>query len=113
MLRTLVLTLDDEPRGQMRNADGRVGDIDVLAAGAARPERVDAEILVLNLEIDVVRQFGPHEDRRERRVTPRGLIERRDAHQTMDAGFGRQQPVGVLAGHGDGGALQTGLVAGL
>ncbi len=49
--------------------------------------------------------------RRERRVAPRRLIERRDAHEPMDAGFGRQQAVGVLAGDRERRALQARFVA--
>ena len=72
---------------------------------------VDAEILVVDLDVDVLRQLGPDVDRGERGVAARRLIERRDAHQPMDAGFGREQPVGVVAGHGDRRALQPGLFA--
>ena len=43
----------------------------------------------------------------------RRLIERRDAHQPVDARLGEEQPVGVVAVDGDGGALHAGLVAGL
>src|SRR5918996_3609630 len=39
-LRALVLALDDDAGREVRDADGRVGLVDVLAAGAARPVRV-------------------------------------------------------------------------
>src|SRR4051794_19730187 len=40
-LGTLVLHADDDPRWQVRNPYGRVGLVDVLAAGPARAVRVD------------------------------------------------------------------------
>ena len=98
VLRSLVLARHDDAGRQVRDADGGVGDVDVLAAGAARAVGVDAEVLVLDLDVDVLGQLRPDEDRGERRVPARRLIERRDAHQPMHAGFGEQQPVGVVAG---------------
>ena len=66
--------------------------------GAARSIRVDPQILFVDLDFDVFRKLRPDVDRRERRVAPRGLIERRDAHEPVHARFGRQQAVGILAG---------------
>ena len=57
-----------------------------------------AQVLLVDLDVDVVGQLRPDVERRERRVAARRLIERRDAHQPMDAGFGEQQAVGVVAG---------------
>ena len=48
-LRFLVLLRDDEAGGDVRDAHGRVGGVDALAAGPARAEGVDAEILRLDL----------------------------------------------------------------
>ena len=83
--------------GRCGDADGRIGDVDVLTAGTARPVRVDAQILLVDADVDVVGQLRPDVERGERRVPARRLIERRDAHQPVDAGFGRKQAVGVLA----------------
>ena len=44
-------------------------------------------------------------------MAPRRLIERRDAHEPVHAGFGRQQAVGVLAGDRERHALEPGFVA--
>src|SRR5216684_5568461 len=44
-------------------------------------------------------------------MAARGLIEGRDAHEAMDAGLGREQPVGVLAADKDRRALQAGFLA--
>ena len=76
MLRPLVLARHDDAGRQVRDADRRIGDVDVLTAGAARPVGVDAQVLVVDLDVDVLGQLRPDEDRRERRVPPRRLIER-------------------------------------
>jgi hypothetical protein len=88
VLRSLVLARDDDAGGKVGDADGRIGHVDVLAAGAARPERIDSEVFVFDLDVDVVRQLRPDVDGRERRVPSRGLIERGDAHEPVHARFG-------------------------
>ena len=55
----------------------------------------------------------PDVHRRERRVTPRRLVERRDANEAVDPRLGQEHPVGVLARHRHRRALEAGLVAGL
>ena len=59
MLRPLVLARDDDAGRQVRDADGGVGDVDVLAAGAARSVGVDAEVLLVDLDVDVLGQLRP------------------------------------------------------
>ena len=44
-------------------------------------------------------------------MTPGGLVERRDPHETVDAGLGRQQAVRVFAGDRQRRALEAGFVA--
>ena len=44
MLRAVVLAFDDEAGRQVRDAHRRIGLVDVLAAGARRAERVDAQV---------------------------------------------------------------------
>ena len=78
---------------------------------AARPVGVDAEVLLVDLDLDVVRQLGPDVDRGERGVAAGRLVERRDAHEPVDAGFGRHQAERVVAADGEGGALEARLVA--
>ena len=46
-------------------------------------------------------------------MAARRLVERRNPDQTVNAGFGRQQPVGVLARHENGRTLQPCFIAGL
>ena len=111
VLRSLVLARDDDPGRQVRDPDGRVGDVDVLPAGAARSKGVDAQVLLVNLDVDVVRQLGPDVDRGERRVPARRLIERRNPHQPVDAGLGREQAVRVVADDRERHALDAGFLA--
>src|SRR5438445_7469348 len=62
VLRTLVLASDDDPRRDMGDPDGAVGRVDVLPARARRAIGVYPEILLLNLDVDIVVDFGvdPH-----------------------------------------------------
>ena len=53
-LALLVLARDDEARGRVRDAHRRVGGVDGLAAGAARPEHVDHEVVGIDLDVDLV-----------------------------------------------------------
>src|SRR2546422_2586652 len=111
MLRSLVLARHDDAGGKVRDADGGVGNVDVLPSGATRPVRVDAEILLFDLDVDVFRQLGPDVHRRERRVAPRGLIERRDADEPANTGLRGKQTVGVITGNDERRAFQAGFVA--
>src|SRR5690606_9636426 len=60
VLAPLLLAGDHDARRDVGDPDRRLGLVDVLAAGAARPERVDAQVLVLDLDLDVVVEFGQH-----------------------------------------------------
>src|SRR5690606_20998287 len=44
MLRAVVLTLNDDTGGHVRDTHGRIGLVDVLTAGAAGPVSVDAQV---------------------------------------------------------------------
>ena len=101
------------PGRKVRDPNGGIGDVDVLTARAARPERVDADVLVVDDDVDVLGKFRIGVHRRERRVPPRRLVERRDPHETMHADLGRQQTVRVVAGDRQRHALEPGFVAGL
>ena len=111
MLRSLVLAGHDDAGREVSEPNGGIGDVDVLAARAARSIGVDPQVLVVDVDVDVLGQLGPDVHRREGGMAPGGLIERRNAHEPMNAGFGRQQSVRVLPGDGEGDALQPGLVA--
>ena len=57
MLRPLILTLNDNPRGKMRDPDGGRGLVNVLAAGARRPVGGNTDILILDLDIQILLQL--------------------------------------------------------
>ena len=80
MLRALVLTLNDNPAGNMGNAHGGIGRVDVLAAGASRSIGVNAQILFVDVNFDVFVDFGIDKKRCKRSMSPSILIERRDTH---------------------------------
>ena len=60
-------------------------------------ERIDAQIVRLDVDFDLVVDLRVDENRGERRVAARVGVERRDAHQAVHADLGLQQAVGVLA----------------
>ena len=83
------------PGRQVGQADGRVGLVDVLAAGALRPERVDADLVPVELDLDVVVDLGQDLDQGERRLAPVLRVERADPDQAVDAALGAQPAVGA------------------
>ena len=97
VLAALHLAGDDDAAGDVRDANGGFDFVDVLAALAAGAEGVELEIVGVDVDFDAVVDFGNHEDRSERSMASRGLIERRDANKPMDAGFAGKQAVGIFA----------------
>ena len=97
----LVLRLlgrdDDDAGRQMRHAHGRVGLVDVLAAGAARAHGVDADVLRPDLDVDLL-GLGQHRDRRRRGVDAPARLGRRNALHAVHAGFELQAREHALAG---------------
>ena len=69
----------------------------VLAARAARPEHVDAEILLVDLDVDLLR-LGQHRDGRRRGVDAPLRLGLRHALHAMHAGFELQPGEHPLAG---------------
>ena len=63
VLRALVLAFDDDAGRQVRDADRRVGLVDVLAAGAGRAERVDLQIGRIDFDVVDLVDFGQDRDR--------------------------------------------------
>ena len=57
-LAALVLALGDDPGRQVGQADGRIGLVDVLAAGALGAEGVDPDLVPVELDLDVVAASG-------------------------------------------------------
>ena len=58
MLRALVLAAGDEAGGNVRDADGGVSGVDVLAALAAGAVGVDAEVVWLDVDDNGVVDLG-------------------------------------------------------
>ena len=66
-LRLLVLLRHDDAGRNVREPHRRVGGVHALAAGAARAERVDAQVLLVDLDVHVL-GFGQHRHRGRGRV---------------------------------------------
>src|SRR5581483_11340101 len=113
VLRAFVLAGDDDAGREVREPHGGVGLVDVLAAGAARAVRVDAEVLVPDLDLDVLLDVGKDDHRRERRLPARVRVEGRDADEAVDARLGAEVAEGVRALHHERGALDPRAFAGL
>ena len=88
-LRALVLALRDDPRRQVRDADRGIGLVHVLAAGALRAIRVDAQIALVDLELGVVESSGDT-------ITPANDVWRRCAWSNGDCRTSRCGPRSVL-----------------
>ena len=100
------------PVGQVGEAHRRVGLVHVLAAGARRPVGVDAEVLLVDLDLaGHVLQERHHVERGEAGLAAVLGVERRDAHQPVHAPLGGQQPEGVAAAHDERGRHEPGLLA--
>ncbi len=54
----LVLTLNDDAARQMGDPDRRLDFVHILAARAARPKRIDPQILLLDRHINVIVKLG-------------------------------------------------------
>ena len=85
VLRALVLAGNHDPRGQVGDADGRIGDVDVLAALPARPKGVDAQVVLVHLDLDAVVQVRKSGYRSERGVAAVLGVEGGHPNQPVDA----------------------------
>ena len=54
MLRSFVLTLDDDPGREMGNADRRIGRIHVLPAFASRSIGIDSQVFFVDYDFNLV-----------------------------------------------------------
>ena len=97
VLRALVLALDDDARRQVRDADRRVGLVDVLAAGARRAIGVDLEVGLVDLDLADVLGLGKHGDGARRGVDAALRLGLGHALHAMDAGLELQLRVRALA----------------
>ena len=99
------------PGRQVRDPHRGVGLVHVLAAGAARAVRVDAQVALVDLDLAVVREQRADDHLRERRVPPVRAVERRLAHEPVHAALGLERPVRVLALDRERRRLEPGLLA--
>ncbi len=106
-LRALVLALDDDATREMRDPNGAIRLVDVLATGSLRTVRVDLQVVFVDLDLGVIGQKRRDDDRCERRVAPVGAVERALTDEAVLAPFGLENSVGVLTAHGERGALQA------
>ena len=86
MLRTVLLHHDDDAARNMRHPHGRLGLVDVLAAGAARAQRIDPQIGIIDRDVDLL-GLRQHGHRRGRGVDSAGCLGSRHALHTVHAGF--------------------------
>src|SRR5205085_7635469 len=73
-LAALVLDRDDDVRRQMGDPDGGVRLVHVLAAGAGRAERVDAQVALVELDSRRLVEERRDDHLRQARVTPARLV---------------------------------------
>ena len=85
----------------------------VLAARAGCAVGIDAEVLLVDLDVDLVLDLGESVDGGERGVAARVGVERGDADEAVNAALGAHVAVHEFAGHFQHGALDAGFVAGL
>jgi hypothetical protein len=99
------------PVGNVRQAHGRVGLVDVLTAGPGSPIGVGPHVGRIDLDLDRVVDHRIDPGRGERGVALGGGVVGADAHQAVHAGLGLQPAIGVLALDQQGRRLDAHLVA--
>src|SRR5688572_7169006 len=87
MLRALFLARDDDARRQMRDANRRIGLVDVLAARAGGAIGIDLEVGLVDLDLADVLGLRKHCDRARRGVDTTLRFGLRHALHAMDAGL--------------------------
>ena len=86
VLRAAVLHHHHDAGRNVGDADRRFGLVDVLAAGAAGAHGLDAQIVVLDLDVDLL-DLGQHRNRRRRGVDAALRFGIGHALHPMHAGF--------------------------
>src|SRR6185312_5869795 len=97
VLRTVVLALHHDSGRDVRDAYGRIGLVDVLAAGTAGAVRIDAQISRVDFDFEGVVDFRVHKYAGKRGVPAIGGVEGTLAYQAVHAGFSAQQAIGIFA----------------
>ena len=111
MLGSFLLAVHGDSRRNVRNANGGLGLVDVLAARSARAHGFNAQILLVDVDLHRLVDVGVDEHASKRRVPARLGVKRRNAHQAVHARFGAQVAVSPLARDAQRDALDACLVA--
>ena len=110
-LAALRLAEHHDARGQVGQADGGGGLVDVLAAGAAGAAGLHLDVLRPDLDLAVVVQLGHDLHGGEAGLPPGVGVEGRYTDQSVHAVLALEITVGVVALDEDGGGLDACLVA--
>ena len=94
--------------GLVHHADGAVGLVDVLTAGSTGPFGFHDQVLGLDLDFDFVIELRHDVQAGKGCVTPGPCVKGRDPHQAVHAFFSLEIPVGFVAFHQHGHALDAG-----
>src|SRR5205085_4658455 len=97
VLGPFTLALNDDAARHVGDADRAVGLVDVLPASAGGAIGVDAQVLVVDLDLDLLVDDRVDPDGGKAGVPPRVRIERRYADQAVDAALGFEPAIGVDA----------------
>ena len=112
VLAAAVLALHHDACGDMCQAHGRIGFVDVLAACAAGAVGVGAHVGRVDVDFDRIVNFRVNKNAGKAGVASARRIKRRFAHQAVHPGFGAQQAVGIFAIDFETGALDACHIAG-
>ncbi len=106
------LAVHDDARGHVGEAHRGLDLVDVLPALAAGAVGVELDVRFVQLDAAVVLDHGRDIHAGEAGVPLLGRVERRDAHQSVDAAFAVELAVGVVAGDLERGVAHAGFVTG-
>ena len=94
----------------MSDADGRIGRVHALAAGAGRAHDVDTQVVLVDLDLDLL-GLGHHRDRRGRGVDPPLRLGLGNALHAVRAALELEDRERALALHGEHRLLDTAALA--
>src|SRR5262249_5710833 len=100
VLAALVLAFDFESGGDVPDAHGAFGLVDVLAAGAPGTHAFPLDVLVANVDLHLV-GFGQNGHRGRRGVNAALRLGFGDALHAMAAAFIAQELIGVITRHAE------------
>src|SRR5690625_3360708 len=91
----------------MRDANGRVGFVDMLSPGAAGTVGIYAQIGWVDLNFKAIVNFRVDKNATKRRMTALVRIKRAFTYQAVHPGLGAQQAISVFPFDFDGSRLNT------